>query len=72
MVVVVVVYDMVNIDRDDDDDDAGNDSVNGVGTALRFLSSLHHPHVLSIPKVGIVSTIIIKGSPKLAIRTPKK
>ena len=51
-------------DGDDDGDDTGNDSVNGVGTALCFLSSLHHPHVLSNPKVGIMSIIIIKRSSK--------
>ena len=36
---------------DDDNDVAGNDSVNSVGSTFCFLSSLHHPHVLSNPKV---------------------
>ena len=59
-------------DKEGEDDDhvAGNDRVNGVGSALCFLSALRHPHLMSDPEVQCLPYIDMRETPKSLVQGP--
>ena len=56
-----VIIEEKPVDNDHDGHVSGNDRINSLGSALCFLGSLHHSHVLSNPKVHSLPDQSLRG-----------